>query len=65
VAIVIVGFRCAPDTAPKEKVNRVMRNQFVMPPTRGPMNAALSKGPNWAVGRAGIVDGERLIQIVM
>lgn len=63
--MVIVGFKYAPDTAPKEKVNRVMRNQFVMPPTMGPMKAALSNGPNCAVGRTGITDGERLIQIVI
>ncbi len=49
VAMVMVGFKCAPDTAPKEKVNRVMRNQLVMPPTRGPMKAALSKGPSCEV----------------
>jgi len=52
--MVIVGFKCAPETAPKEKMNSVMRNQFVIPPSNGPMNAALSKGPSCAVGGEGI-----------
>lgn len=64
MAMVMVGLRCAPDTEPRVKVRSVTRNQFVMPPTRGPMNVALSKGPNCAVGRAGMPPGERLIQIV-
>ncbi len=64
VAIVIVGFKCAPDTAPKDKMNRARRNQLVMPPTTGPKKAALSNGPSCCVGRAGITDGEMLIQIV-
>jgi hypothetical protein len=62
--MVMVGFKCAPETEPREKVRSVTRNQFVMPPTSGPMNAALLKGPNCAVGRAGMTPGERLIQIV-
>jgi hypothetical protein len=63
--MVIVGFRCAPETTPKEKMNRVRRSQFVRPPMRGLKKAALSNGPSCAVGRAGIPDGETLIQIVM
>jgi hypothetical protein len=39
-------------------VKRVMRSQFVIPPTRGPMNAALAKDPHSAVGATGITLGE-------
>lgn len=58
VAIVMVGFRCAPVTAPKLNMNRVRKTKLLMPPTRGPMNAALSKGPNCAVGGVGRISGE-------
>jgi hypothetical protein len=64
VAMVMVGLRCAPETEPREKVRSVTRNQFVRPPTRGPIKEALSKGPNWEVGGAGMEEWDILIHIV-
>ena len=61
----MVGFRCAPVTAPKAIVNRVRNRKLERAPTRGPMKAALSNWPNWAVGGVGITFGDSADQRVM
>jgi hypothetical protein len=62
VPSVISGLKCAPEMAPKEKINRARMITLMALLTSGPMKYTRLKGPRVSEGRGGGVLGERLFQ---